>query len=92
MRPKDALSFEWRVTRSSIVAMKDEARAGAEARLVKAKQKADAASTAMAEYTATAAATASKTARLRALRLAKEAAEREAEPVKKAPRKKRPSS
>jgi hypothetical protein len=74
------------------VAAKEDARAGAEARFAKAKQKADSATTAMAEYTAAAAASATKTARLRALRLAKEAADLAAAPAEKTPARRKKSA
>ena len=71
------------------MATKEEALAGAEARFVKAKEKADLAAAAMNEYTADAAASATKTARLKALRLAKEEADLAATPVKAPARKKK---
>jgi hypothetical protein len=74
------------------VATKEDARAGAEARFVKAKQKAESATSAMNEYTAAAAASATKTARLKALRLAKEAADLAAAPVAKTPARRKKSA
>jgi hypothetical protein len=91
LRPKEALSWTSDQGRECIVAAKDDARAGAEARFVKAKQKADAATSAMAEYAAAAAASATKTARLRALRLAKEAADLAAASAAKTPARRKKS-
>jgi len=64
------------------VATKEEARLGAEARFKKAKQKAAAENAAMADYAAAAATVSAKTARLRALRLEKEATAPAAAPTR----------
>lgn len=64
------------------MATKEEARLSAETRFQKAKQKAAAESAAMEGYRAAAAEVTARTARLREMRLAKEADDRAAAPVK----------